>query len=446
MHHYIPNTEADRQAMLDVIGLVSAGELFAGVPEDVRLNRPLKLGGALSEPEVSRHLKALAKQNADTESHVCFLGAGAYDHFIPAVVDSLLQRQEFYTAYTPYQPEISQGTLQAIFEYQSMICMLTGMDVANASMYDGASALAEAALMACRETRRDRVLAARSVHPQSRETLRTYARFQSVTVSEFGCADGAADLADLEKQLGGGDVAAVIVQTPNFFGIIEDLTEISRLDHAAGALLVVYCDPIALGLLKPPGELGADIAVGEGQPLGNTLSYGGPYLGFFAAKEKLLRKMPGRIVGQTVDRNGNPGFVLTMQTREQHIRREKATSNICSNEALCALAATIYLTAMGPHGLKETAVQCLSKAKYAHDALIATGLFAPLFGKPFFREFALEYKGNITALNKKLLAAGMLGGYLLDKNYPEYKNAWLVAVTEKRTKAEIDALVKAVTA
>ncbi len=446
MHRYIPNTEADRQAMLDAIGLGSTEELFAGVPEEVRLNRPLKLDGALSEPEVSRRLKALAKQNADTESHVCFLGAGAYDHFIPAVVDSLLQRQEFYTAYTPYQPEISQGTLQAIFEYQSMICMLTGMDVANASMYDGASALAEAALMACRETRRDKVLAARSVHPQSRETLRTYARFQNVTVSEFGCADGAVDLADLEKQLGGGDIAAVIVQTPNFFGIIENLTEVSRLAHAAGALLVVCCDPISLALLKPPGELGADIAVGEGQPLGNTLAYGGPYLGFFAAKEKLLRKMPGRIVGQTVDRNGNPGFVLTMQTREQHIRREKATSNICSNEALCALAATIYLTAMGPRGLKEVAMQCLSKAKYAHDALIATGLFAPLFGKPFFREFALEYKGNIAALNKKLLVAGMLGGYALGKDYPEYENAWLVAVTEKRTKAEIDTLVKAVTA
>ncbi len=446
MHRYIPNTETDRRAMLDVIGLSSTDELFAAVPEEVCLNRPLKLDGALSEPEVSRRLKALAKQNADTESHVCFLGAGAYDHFIPAVVDSLLQRQEFYTAYTPYQPEISQGTLQAIFEYQSMICMLTGMDVANASMYDGASALAEAALMACRETRRDKVLPARSVHPQSRETLRTYARFQNVTVSEFGCADGAADIAELEKQLGGGDVAAVIVQTPNFFGVIEDLTEVSRLAHAAGALLVVCCDPISLALLKPPGELGADIAVGEGQPLGNTLSYGGPYLGFFAAKEKLLRKMPGRIVGQTVDRSGNPGFVLTMQTREQHIRREKATSNICSNEALCALAATIYLTAMGPHGLREVAAQCLSKAKYAHDALIATGLFSPLFGKPFFREFALEYKGDVAALNKKMLDAGMLGGYALDKDYPEYSQAWLVAVTEKRTKAEIDALVKAVTA
>ncbi len=446
MHRYIPNTDADRQAMLEAIGLGSTEELFAGVPEEVRLNRPLKLDGSLSEPEVSRRLKALAKQNADTESYVCFLGAGAYDHFIPTVVDSLLQRQEFYTAYTPYQPEISQGTLQAIFEYQSMICMLTGMDVANASMYDGASALAEAALMACRETRREKVLAARSVHPQSRETLRTYARFQNVTVSEFGCADGAVDLDDLEKQLSGGDVAAVIVQTPNFFGVIEDLTEVSRLAHAAGALLVVCCDPISLALLKPPGELGVDIAVGEGQPLGNTLSYGGPYLGFFAAKEKLLRKMPGRIVGQTVDKSGNTGFVLTMQTREQHIRREKATSNICSNEALCALAATIYLTAMGPRGLREVAMQCLSKAKYANDALVATGLFKPLFGKPFFREFALEYRGDAAALNKKLLDAGILGGYALERDYPEYKNVWLVAVTEKRTKAEIDALVKAVTA
>ena len=446
MHRYIPNTESQQREMLEAIGLDSMEDLFAGIPEDVRLNRPLALGGALSELEVGRRLKALAKQNADTESHVCFLGAGAYDHFIPAVVDSLLSRQEFYTAYTPYQPEISQGTLQAIFEYQSMICMLIGMDVANASMYDGASALAEAALMACRETRRGEVLVARSVHPQSRETLRTYARFQNVTVSEFGCADGATDMADLENQLGGGDIAAVVVQTPNFFGVIEDIAEIGRLAHAAGALLVVCCDPIALALLRAPGELGADIAVGEGQALGTPMSFGGPYLGFFAAKEKLLRKMPGRIVGQTVDRNGNPGFVLTMQTREQHIRREKATSNICSNQALCALAATIYLAAMGPQGLKEVATQCVSKAKYAHDALIATGRLTPLFCKPFFKEFALEYKGDVAVLNKKLLGEGMLGGYALEKDYPEYKNAWLVAVTEKRTKLEIDALVKAVMA
>jgi glycine dehydrogenase subunit 1 len=445
MHRYIPNTERDQREMLDAVGLERLDDLFAGVPENVRLKRPLALGGALSEPEVERRLKALAKQNADTESHVCFLGAGAYDHFIPAVVDSLLSRQEFYTAYTPYQPEISQGTLQAIFEYQSMVCMLTGMDVANASMYDGASAFAEAALMACRETRRNTVLVARSVHPQSRAVLRTYARFQGVAVGEFGCAEsGMADLRDLENRLD-DSVAAVIVQTPNFFGVVEDLTAVGQLAHAAGALLAACCDPISLALLKPPGEAGADIAVGEGQALGNPLSYGGPYLGFFAAKEKLLRKMPGRIVGQTMDRRGNPGFVLTMQTREQHIRREKATSNICSNEALCALAATIYLTAMGPKGLREAAVQCLSKAKYARDALLETGLFAPLLAGPFFREFALTYKGDVNALNKKLLNAGFIGGYALEKDYPEYQNAWLAAVTEKRTKAEIDALVKAVT-
>jgi len=445
MHRYIPNTERDQREMLDVIGISSLDELFAGVPEEIRLKRPLALENTLSEMEVNRKLKALAALNADTESFACFLGAGAYDHFIPAVVDSLLSRQEFYTAYTPYQPEISQGTLQAIFEYQSMICMLTGMDVANASMYDGASALAEAALMACRETRRAEVLVARSAHPQSRETMRTYARFHGVAVNECGCADGALDIDDLKNKLS-DQTAAVIVQTPNFFGVIEDLTEIERLAHAAGALLVVSCDPLSLALLKPPGEQGADIVVGEGQSLGNPLSFGGPYLGFFAVKEKLMRKMPGRIVGQTVDRNGNPGFVLTMQTREQHIRREKATSNICSNEALCALAATIYLTAMGPNGLKDVAVQCLSKAKYTRDALINTGLFTPLFGKPFFKEFALEYKGDVAALNKKLLEAGFIGGYALEKDYPEYKNAWLAAVTEKRTRREIDALAKAVTA
>jgi glycine dehydrogenase subunit 1 len=445
MHRYIPNTEEQQREMLNDIGLESLDDLFAYIPEDIRLKRPLSLDHALSETEVIQNLKALAGQNADTENHTCFLGAGAYDHFIPAVVDSLLSRQEFYTAYTPYQPEVSQGTLQAIFEYQSMICMLTGMDVANASMYDGASALAEASLIACRETRRSTILAARSVHPQSRETLRTYARFQDVTVKEYGVTSGAADLADIESQLSSGDIAAVVIQTPNFFGIIEDIAEIGRMAHAAGALLVVCCDPIALALLRAPGDLGADIVVGEGQALGISLSYGGPYLGFFAAKEKLLRKMPGRIVGRTVDRNDNPGFVLTMQTREQHIRREKATSNICSNEALCALAATIYLTAMGPKGLHEAAVQCLSKAKYAHDALIGTGLFTPLFNKPFFKEFALTYKGDVTALNNKLLTVGIIGGYELQKDYPEYPNAWLVAVTEKRTKTEIDALLKAVT-
>jgi len=431
--------------MLDVIGLKNMDDLFAGVPEDVRLAQPLALEGALPELEVSKKLKTLAALNADTESDTCFLGAGAYDHFIPAVVDSLLSRQEFYTAYTPYQPEISQGTLQAIFEYQSMICMLTGMDVANASMYDGASALAEAAMIACRHTRRGTVLAARSAHPQSRAVLRTYARFQGVKVQEYGCQDGAADIADLSAGLSAGDAAAVLVQTPNFFGVIEDIAEIGRMAHAAGALFIVSCDPVSLALLRAPGELGADIVVGEGQALGNPLSFGGPYLGFFAAKEYLLRRMPGRIVGKTADRRGNPGFVLTMQAREQHIRREKATSNICSNEALCALAATVYLTAMGPSGLKETASQCLSKAKYAHDALISTGLFSPLFRKPFFKEFALSYNGSVEALNKKLLKHHIIGGYNMSKDYPEYEGAWLVAVTEKRTRAEIDALVKAVT-
>lgn len=446
MHRFISNTTQDQREMLDVIGLQSLNDLFSNLPEDIRLTRPLAIGNAQSETEVNRALKALTKQNADVENYTCFLGAGAYDHFIPAVVDSLLSRQEFYTAYTPYQPEISQGTLQAIFEYQSMICMLTGMDFSNASMYDGASAMAEASLIACRETRRSTVLVSRSVHPQSRETLRTYARFQNITVNEFGCTDGASNLTDMETELSNGNVAAVVIQTPNFFGIIEDLTEMERLAHAAGALLVVCCDPISLALLRAPGEIGADIVVGEGQALGTPLSYGGPYLGFFAAKEKLLRKMPGRIVGQTVDRNNNPGFVLTMQTREQHIRREKATSNICSNEALCALAAAIYLTAMGAKGLKETAVQCLSKAKYAHDALIDTGLFKPLFSKPFFKEFALTYTGDVSTLNEKLLNCGIIGGYELAKDYLEYPNAWLVAVTEKRTKQEIDALVKAVTA
>lgn len=443
MHSTIPNTPDDQREMLAAIGKESLESLFDSVPENVRLKGSLDLPGGASEAEVARRLKALAKANTNTEDTVCFLGAGAYDHFIPAVVDHLLLRQEFYTAYTPYQPEISQGTLQAIFEFQSMICMLTGMDVSNASMYDGASAAAEAVLLSCRETKRSTALVARNFFPQGRAVIRTYACFQDVRVDEFGISGGVCDLADLEGKLS-ADTACVVVQNPNFFGSVEDLDEMGRLAHENGSLFIVSCDPVSLAILKTPGEAGADIAVGEGQPLGLPLSFGGPYLGFFAAKEKYLRKMPGRIAGQTEDREGNRGFVLTVQTREQHIRREKATSNICSNQALCALAATIYLSAMGKKGLAEAAALCAQNSRYAQKKLMATGRFRPLWNAPYFKEFALGYAGDVGALNKSLLACGILGGYELGRDYPELENAWLVAVTEKRTREEIDLLAERV--
>ena len=438
---YIPNTQPQQEEMLQAIGLKSSDDLFAMVPEDVRLKRGLDLPAAMSEMELAAHMKRMAARNTSCGDAVCFLGAGAYDHFIPSVVHHLLSRQEFYTAYTPYQPEISQGTLQAIFEFQSMVCMLTGMDVANASMYDGATALAEAAVMACRASGRGEVLISRSVSPQSREVLKTYTHFKDINVVPLRCENGKTDLNDLESKIT-EDTAAVVVQSPNFFGVIEEIELIAELAHRHKVALIVSCDPISLGRLKSPGALGADIAVGEGQPLGNRVSYGGPYLGFFAAKEKWLRKMPGRIVGETVDKNGKRGFVLTIQAREQHIRREKATSNICSNEALCALAATIYLTAMGRQGLREVAEQCAAKSRYAYDRLLATGAFEPAFDAPFFREFALRYKGDVATLNAKLLKDGIIGGYDLGRDYDELTGAWLVAVTEKRTKAEIDDLAE----
>lgn len=440
MSGYILNTESQKHEMLTEAGFSGIEDLFSGIPESIRLKRRLDIPEAMSEMELAAHMRELAGKNCNTADYACFLGAGAYDHYIPSIVNHILSRQEFYTAYTPYQPEISQGTLQAIFEYQSMICMLTGMDVANASMYDGASALAEAASMACGALKRTGILASAGIHPESREVLKTYSRFNGNQVTEFGCRDGKADLEELEGALT-PDTAAVILQTPNFFGIIEEVGKIAELVHKNKSLLIVSCDPISLAILKPPGELGADIAVGEGQPLGSPLGFGGPYLGFFAVRSELMRKMPGRIVGETVDRNGRRAFTLTMQTREQHIRREKATSNICSNQALNALAATVYLTAMGREGLKKVAALCARKAHYAYMELIKTGLFSPVFNAPFFKEFAVRYRGDISKLNRGLLKERILGGYDLGGRYGELKNCWLLAVTEKRTKEEIDRLV-----
>lgn len=441
MSRYIGNTNADREQMLKEIGCASIDSLFRAVPDSVHLKGNLNLPSAQSEMELVKNIKALSNKNMNLDDNTCFLGAGAYDHFIPVAIDQLISRQEFYTAYTPYQPEISQGTLQVIFEYQTMISELTGLPVVNASMYDGATSLTEAAIMACESTKRSEVLIAASVHPECKDTLNTYASFRNITVTELGYSDGQVDLEDLKSKIN-NNTAAVIVQSPNFFGIIEDIAAMKDIIHDNKSLLIVSADPISLALLKSPGELGADIAVGDGQSLGNPLSFGGPYLGFMAVTEKLMRKMPGRIVGQTADHDGNRGFVLTLQTREQHIRREKATSNICSNQALNALVATIYLTIMGKEGLKEAANLCLQKSHYAYNELINSGKFSPVFTKPFFKEFVVKSNSPVSELNNKLLKSNIIGGYEVEKKYPELKDSWLVAVTEKRTKEEIDNLVK----
>lgn len=441
MSRYIANTPEQQKDMLKEIGLGSINELFRDIPQEVRLQRNLDLPDVLTEMELVNQMKGLARKNSSLDENTCFLGAGVYDHFIPSVIDSIISRQEFYTAYTPYQPEISQGTLQAIFEFQTMMCELTGMDIANASMYDGASALAEAVLMACQTAKREEVLIARTVHPESREVVKTYAAARGITVREIGYTDGTLDLQELESSISSA-TAAVLVQNPNFFGTIESLKEIGEIAHKNKALFIVSADPIALGILKSPGELGADIVVGEGQPLGNPLSFGGPHLGFFCSTEKLLRKMPGRIVGETKDKNGKRAYTLTIQAREQHIRREKATSNICSNHALNALTATIYLTLLGKEGIKEVAHLCLQKAHYALEEFKKTPGFSPQFTAPFFKEFVVTSPLPPAELNRKLLADKIIGGYPLSNHYPELKNAWMIAVTEKRTKEEIATLVQ----
>lgn len=442
MFPYIPNTEQDEKEMLEVLGIDSIDRLFDDIPAAIKLGRRLNLAGPLSETEVSKKVRSIANKNISTEELVCFRGAGAYDHSVPSIVKHLISRSEFYTAYTPYQPEISQGTLQAIFEYQTMIANLTGLEVSNASMYDGASATAEAAMLAAANQKGDTVVISSTVHPQTREVVKTYMRFYGTKVVEVPSKDGVTDM-DALKELVNGDTVAVIVQNPNFFGIVEDCSEVGEIAHVNKALFIMNVDPISLGMLKTPGEYGADLAVGEGQVLGNGLNYGGPYLGFMAASNKQMRKMPGRIVGQTVDLDGKRAFTLTLQAREQHIRRDKATSNICSNQALNALAATIYLGALGKEGLYEVAESSAKKAYYAYNKLIATGKFRPVYDKPFFREFVLETDMDVDALNAQLASKGFLGGYNLAKEYPSDKNRVLFCVTEKRTIEEIDCLVKA---
>lgn len=421
--NYIPNTDSDRKEMLGFLGISSVNELFSGIPETARLKKEISLPPALSEMEVMDELMALAAKNKQAAS---FLGAGSYNHFIPSVVKHICSRSEFYTAYTPYQAEASQGTLQAIFEYQSMICELTGMDVANASMYDGATAMAEAALLACSVTRRDEIVVSRTVHPAYREVLKTYAAGADKKIVEI--AFGESNISP--------NAACVIVAQPDFFGCIINLDGIAEKLHQNGTLFIVSVNPISLGILKPPE---ADIIVGEGQPLGNPQNFGGPGLGIFAVKEKYLRNIPGRLVGKTVDRDGKEAYCLTLQTREQHIRRERAGSNICSNEALCALAAVVYLSSLGAKGLKKVAQTCFDNAHYLADKLKDRLLFK---NAVFFNEFVIKVDRPVPEINKKLLENGIIGGLDLGKFYPTLKNHMLVAVTEMTKKEDMDRFVE----
>ncbi len=436
---YIPNTPEDQRLMLDAAGAREFKDLIKEIPEGLLLKGPLNLPPALSEIELMAELKEMASLNADASKYACFLGGGAYDHFIPSAVRFITSRSEFATSYTPYQAEVSQGTLQAAFEYQSMVCELTGMGAANASMYDGASAMAEAALMAQRLTKRHEVAVSRAVHPNYRQTLKTYMRGVKSPVVEipYDAVSGTTDMQALAQDIG-TSTAAVIIQYPNFFGCIEDLKTAAQAAHERGALLVAVVDPIALGILKSPGELGADIVVGEGQGLGKSMSFGGPYLGIFACREDFIRQMPGRIVGETKDRRGRRGYVLTLQAREQHIKRERATSNICTNEALVALTAAVYLSTMGWRGLRDVASLCLQKSHYAMDELKKKGIKPP-FNAPFFKEFVVACK-DIKALNKRLLKDKIIGGLDIGDYYPELRGKTLIAVTEKRTREEIDRL------
>jgi glycine dehydrogenase subunit 1 len=438
---YIPHTDADREAMLKTIGVEKLEDLFENVPAKNRFPK-LSLPPARSEMEAAQELQDIASVNETTDELISFLGAGAYHHYIPAAVDAILQRGEFYTAYTPYQPEISQGTLQAIFEYQSMIASLTGMEVSNASHYDGATALAEAVNMAYHQFRgkRKRVILSPAMHPHYRQTVHTYIEGSDIllTGEDTPLDDHFAALTQLIDE----NTALVMVQYPDFFGRIFDYTALAEATHAGGALFGVSINPIALGLLKPPGEFGADIVTGEGQPLGIPLSFGGPYLGLFTTRKKYVRKMAGRLVGETVDSRGQRGYVLTLTAREQHIRREKATSNICTNQGLMALASVVYLSLLGKNGLRQVAELCYHKAHYAADRLASLPGFELSFSDtPFFNEFVVKCPRPVAEINDFLLDNDILGGYDLGQDYPQLEQHMLLAVTEMNTKKDIDYLV-----
>ncbi|QNG61250.1 aminomethyl-transferring glycine dehydrogenase subunit GcvPA [Bacillus sp. PAMC26568] len=439
-HRYLPMTDQDQQEMLDTIGVSSIDELFSDIPESVRFQGEYKIKKAKSETELVRELSGLASKNKDLRSNASFLGAGVYDHYMPIIVDHVISRSEFYTAYTPYQPEISQGELQAIFEFQTMIAELTGMDAANSSMYDGGTSLAEAAMLAAGQTKKKKVIVSKAVHPESRDVLKTYAKGQYIEVVEIPVKNGVTDLDALKAEMS-EEVAAVIVQYPNFFGQIEPLKEIEPIAHTGKSMFIVSSNPLALGALTPPGKFGADIVAGDAQPFGIPTAFGGPHCGYFAVTQKLLRKVPGRLVGQTTDDQGRRGFVLTLQAREQHIRRDKATSNICSNQALNALAASVAMTALGKKGVKEMAMQNIQKANYAKKAFAAHGVEAAFDGA-IFNEFVIKLNKPVKEVNAQLIEKGIIGGFDLGRVYPEFENHMLVAVTELRTKDEIDLFVK----
>ena len=435
-HRYLPMTSQDAEEMLKAIGAESIEDLFSDIPEKVRFKGEYKIKKAKSETALLKELTELSEKNANLKTHSSFLGAGVYDHYIPVIVDHVISRSEFYTAYTPYQPEISQGELQAIFEFQTMICELTGMDVANSSMYDGGTALAEAAMLSAAHTRRKKLLVSEAVHPESRAVLATYAKGQYLELEVVPCKNGVTDLEQLASRMS-SDTAGFIAQYPNFFGRVENLAEIEKIVHEHKGMFIVSSNPLALGVLKPPGEFGADIVIGDAQPFGIPAAFGGPHCGYFAVTSKLMRKVPGRLVGQTVDEEGKRGFVLTLQAREQHIRRDKATSNICSNQALNALAASVAMTALGKKGVQEMALQNMQKAHYAKEQLKARGLEITFEG-PSFNEFVVKLNDSVANANKELLQNGIIGGYDLSKDYPALSNHMLVAVTELRTKEEID--------
>lgn len=439
-HRYLPMTDQDQKEMLAAIGVSTIDELFSDIPKSVRFQGEYKIKPAKSEPALIKELTKMAGKNADAKRYASFLGAGVYDHYQPIIVDHVISRSEFYTAYTPYQPEISQGELQAIFEFQTMICELTGMDVANSSMYDGGTALAEAAMLSSGHTKRKKILISSTVHPESRDVVTSYAKGQRVEVVEIPHNDGVTDLAALQELIS-DDIAGVVVQYPNFFGRIEPLKEIEKIVHEQKAMFIVSSNPLALGALTPPGKLGADIVTGDAQPFGIPAAFGGPHCGYFAVTNKLMRKVPGRLVGQTVDEDGKRGFVLTLQAREQHIRRDKATSNICSNQALNALAASVAMTALGKKGVKEMAIQNIQKAHYAKKALQAKGIEV-VFEGPSFNEFVIKLPASYREINDQLFAKDIIGGYHLGLTYPELQDHMLVAVTELRTKEEIDAFVQ----
>ncbi|MFB3904563.1 MAG: aminomethyl-transferring glycine dehydrogenase subunit GcvPA [Acidobacteriota bacterium] len=436
---YISLTPEERKQMLELLGLSREDELFRSIPSNLRLSGPLRVPPAMAESDVLNYFEALAKTNASTQSYACFLGAGAYNHFSPTVIDTVISRSEFYTAYTPYQPEISQGTLQSIFEYQTLICQLTGLDVANASLYDGSSATAEAALMAARVTGKKCILVAPGLHPEYRRVLNTYVRNLDLQVRELEQApDGRVESASLEEQLR-EYCGSVIIQSPSFFGVIEDLARIAPLVKAAGGVLVVVVtEALSLGLLKPPGEQGADIVAGEGQSFGIPLSFGGPYLGLFACRDQYKRQMPGRVVGETIDNQGRRGFVLTLSTREQHIRREKATSNICTNQGLCALICAVFLATLGRKGLRDLAQQNLRKAHYLRS-LLADHL---VFDGPCFNEFTVRCPDDPERINERLAQEGIIGGLPLGAHYPNRADQMLVCVTEQVTRSQMDTFAR----